>query len=139
MKLLTGVCLILLPTIGFGQLPQRVDTTVYPGGGSLALILASAENNGVEAARLADQDISAGHLFLILQSGIAPVVYTSDSTFCEDFGIKYWEEGCSGPHYVCMRAYNRQMFAHLTALYGKVWQRTVRHDVAGYKDWKRKH
>ncbi|UYZ59159.1 FEKKY domain-containing protein [Hymenobacter latericus] len=128
----------LLPVVGFCQLPQQPDSIVYPGGGSnMALLLAFSENQEVEAALLAERDIAAGRLFLILKSGIAPVSYSTDSVFEKKFHVTYWDEGCSGPSYACMQAYNSRMFAHLTSLYGKAWRRTVRRDVVGYKHWRK--
>lgn len=139
MKSIVGFCLFLLPVVGFCQSPQRLNSVVYPGGGSLALIDVSSKDDGAEAARLADHDIAAGYLFLILKSGISPVVYSGDSAFCKKFGVVYWEEGCTGPKYTCMEAYNKQVFEHLTALHQKTWRRTVRPDVVGYKQWRKKH
>ncbi|KUG06714.1 hypothetical protein [Solirubrum puertoriconensis] len=137
-KLIIGALLMLLPVLGFCQLPQRADSIFYPGGASnMALLLAFSENQEAEAALLAERDIAAGRLFLILKSGIAPVVYSSDSVFEKKFRVTYWEEGCSGPNYACMQAYNSRMFTHLTSLYGKAWRRTVRRDVVGYKQWRK--
>ena len=138
MQWLLLFCLGLLPAVCFGQLLQVTDNVVCPGGNSLALMLASPENNGAEAARLADRDIAAGHSFLLLQSGIAPAVYPGDSIFCERFNVAYWEEGCAGPGLVFMRAYNARVFEYLQQKYGNTWRKSVRRDVVGLKQWKAK-
>ena len=137
MKLLVAFVLGLSPAVSFGQLPQRIDSVVYPGGNSFALMLASPENKGAEAARLADRDIAAGHPFLILQSGIAPAIYSGDSIFSKKFRVTYWEEGCSGPGLVPMQAYNARVFDYLQQKYGSTWRKSVRRDVVGLNQWKK--
>ena len=38
-----------------------------------------------------------------------------------------------------MVAYDHIIFDHLQAAYGKAWRRSIRKDVVGLKQWKRKH
>ena len=137
MKLLLAFCLGILPVASFGQLPQFIDNVVYPGGNSLALIVSSPATKGAEAARLADLDIAAGHSFLLLQSGIVPLVYPGDSAFYSKYKVAYWEEGCTGPGLVTMQAYNWRVFAHLQQVYGNAWRKSARKDVVGFKEWKK--
>lgn len=92
--------------------------------------------SGTAAAALAERDIQAGTPFLILASGEAPVIITTDAAFERQFKVEYFEMGCISPNLTSMRAYNTCMFAHLQATYGKAWRRRVRPDVVGLAQWR---
>lgn len=80
-----------------------------------------------EAARA---DLAAGRVLLLHSSGIAAVVYTTDSLFEATYQVRYVDFGCVVPDdQSCLQAYNRVVFAHLDSLYGKVWRKSVRPDV----------
>lgn len=91
--------------------------------------------SGTAATALAERDIQAGTPFLILASGGAPVVITTDAAFERQFKVEYFEMGCTSPNLVSMRAYNARMFAYLQATYGKAWRRRIRSDVVGLAQW----
>ncbi|MGO3719474.1 MAG: hypothetical protein ACTJGD_09090 [Mesonia hippocampi] len=91
-----------------------------------------------EAKNLARQDIDKGTPFLLLQSGIAPVVYTTDSIFENKFRVYYYEQGCSGSDNELMKAYNIEIFKYLDEQFGKKWRKSIRKDVIGIEKWKRK-
>lgn len=83
-----------------------------------------------EAARA---DLAAGRVVLLLSSGIAPKVYTTDSLFEATYQLRYYDLGCVVvDNASCMAAYNREVFAHLDALYGRAWRKTARRDLIGY-------
>jgi hypothetical protein len=88
------------------------------------------------AAALAERDIQAGTPFLILASGGAPAVITTDAAFERQFKVEYFEMGCISPNLASMRAYNARMFAYLQATYGKTWRRRVRPDIIGLGKWR---
>lgn len=84
-----------------------------------------------EAIELANNDIKKGIPFILLQSGIAPVVYTTDSIFESKFKAYYYELGCVGHDYELIKAYNFVIFDFLTDTYGKKWRREIRKDAIG--------
>ena len=92
-----------------------------------------------EAKNLAQLDIDKGTPFLLLQSGIAPIVYTTDSIFENKFRVYYSEQGCTGPDNELMKAYNIEIFKYLDEQFGKKWRKSIRKDVIGFKKWKRKN
>lgn len=134
---LLSLLLALAPLFGFGQVPSQVDSVVYPGGSSLALTLLPPESEQVEAARLADRDIAAGHMFLLLHGGIAPSVYETDPAFNKKYGVSYWDEGCTSSGFATVSAYNRRVFIYLSGKYGRSWLKEIRVDVIGLQEWKK--
>jgi len=96
-------------------------------------------DNCAAATSLAERDVRANTPFLILSSGEAPVMFTTDAAFEKRFKAEYYEMGCIAPPAACALAYNCRIFDYLQATYGKTWQRQVRKDVIGLKEWKRQH
>ncbi|MEJ7559889.1 MAG: hypothetical protein WKF66_16375 [Pedobacter sp.] len=88
------------------------------------------------AIDLANADILSGTRFLLLKSGISPVVFSNDAKFQENYKIYYHESGCTGPNEQIAIEYNRVMFKYLTHAFGKKWLKTVRKDVLGLKGYK---
>ena len=118
----------------FGQ--SRIPTDDdYNKSGAIKLTLVTTKTEAIE---LAKYDIEKGTLFIFLQSGIAPVVYTTDSVFEDKFKVFYCEQGCVGPDYELMKEYNYVIFKCLTDTYGKKWRREIRKDAIGLRQWKRK-
>lgn len=104
--------------------------------GCQQLLWLTNDSSGAAAASLAERDIQAGTPYLILTSGEAPVVITTDAAFERQFHIDYFEMGCISPAPAAVQAYNSRIFAYLQATYGKAWRRRVRPDVVGLKQWK---
>jgi len=90
-----------------------------------------------KARELAEKDIVEGLPFLVLQSGISPVVYSSDKEFERKYKVYYYEEGCTGAEIDKAIAYNHRIFSYLTQLYGDKWKKNIRKDVIGFKEWKK--
>jgi len=127
-------CLLPLACVGQAPLPAKAS---QPGCAQLLFISPAA--NCAQAAVLAQRDVQAHTPFLLLASGIAPVVFTTDSAFTQQFRVQYYEQGCSSAALACMLAYNYYVFDYLQATYGKAWQRKVRKDVVGLRQWQRQH
>jgi len=128
--ILTIQCLI-----AFGQTRALTDDD-YNNSGAIKLTFVTEMT---EAKNLARQDIDKGTPFLLLQSGIAPVVYTTDSIFENKFRVYYYDHGCTGPDNELMKAYNIAIFRYLDEQFGKKWRKSIRKDVIGFKKWKRKN
>ena len=77
-------------------------------------------------------------IFLFLQGGIAPVEYTTDKDFENEYGIYFFDFGCVAPDYKCVIEYNNRVFDYLTEKFGKKWTKRIRKDIIGFKEWKRK-
>ena len=129
------ILLVVLSLVSFGQSKQLTDKD-YNNSGAIKLIFVTTIG---EAQKLAQTDIDKGIPFLLLQSGIAPVIYTTDSLFENKFKVYYYEKGCTGPDYEMMKAYNQTVFEFMDIEYGKKWRKSVRKDVIGLKKWKRKN
>lgn len=117
--------------MAFGQ-TVRITDEQYNQSGAIKIIFI---NSIKEATELAEQDIKKGLLFLLLQSGISPVVYPTDSKFEEAFKVYYYESGCTGPKVEYAKAYNQRIFSYLTENFGTKWKRKVRKDVIAVKRW----
>lgn len=86
-----------------------------------------------QVRELAKSDIANQKMFLLLSSGISPIVYSTDLRFENDFKIKYLESGCTGPKEEFAIEYNNTIFNYLTDKHGTKWKKDVRKDVSGLK------
>jgi len=103
------------------------------------LTFASEANGCEEGKKLAEKDIAEKKSCLLLAGGVAPVVYTTDADFEREFGVRYLENGCSGPATSCAAAYDARVFQYLTETFGRTWRKKIRKDVLGLAEWKRKN
>lgn len=79
-------------------------------------------------------DIQAKMPTILLHSGDAPVVYTTDKAFESRFKIKYFDFGCvAGDRQECLIAYNKTIFDYLDKVYGKRWRKEIRNDAIGLR------
>lgn len=91
-----------------------------------------------EAKKMAEMDLKNEMPFLLLSGGIAPVVITTDTKFEKKYSVYFYEFGCTGPENEVIIAYNETIFEYLNKAYGKKWEKEIRKDVVGFKDWRRK-
>ncbi|TGE18919.1 FEKKY domain-containing protein [Hymenobacter elongatus] len=116
----------------FGQAKVLTDDD-YNKSGAIKLTFVTTKTEAIE---LAKNDIEKGTPFILLQSGIAPVVYATDSIFESKFKVYYYEQGCVGPNNELMKEYNYVIFNYLSETYGKKWRREIRKDAIGLRQWK---
>jgi hypothetical protein len=133
MRLLKTLGLIIFPLLSFSQSTKLTDEQVNASGAIKLIFVDSLK----QASDLAKKDIATGTPFLLLHSGISPVVYSSDGKFEEKYKVYYYESGCTGPTEKFAIEYNRIIFEYLTNLYGGKWKAEIRKDVLGFKKWKR--
>jgi hypothetical protein len=80
------------------------------------------------------RDIDSGKIFLLLASGMDPVIYEGDAEFEKEFGVLYFDFSCvAGDYQDCMIEYNKTVFSHLDRKYGNSWRKKIRIDVIGFK------
>lgn len=115
--------------------PQKVDTAIVVSHSSPKTIkIDLVIENVCKASRdSALKDIEEGKVKLLLQSGIAPVAYTTDSAFQKKYNLSYYDYGCIGEQRTCMQQYNRTIFTYLDETYGRKWRKEARKDVIGLK------
>ncbi len=131
------IVLILFITqvfLSFSQTKKLTDED-YNKSGAIKLKFVTSN---VEVKDLAKSDIEKGLPFLLIQSGIGPVIYTTDRVFENNYQVYYYEQGCVGLEIELMKVYNFEIFNNLTTRYGKKWIHSVRKDVIGLKQWKRR-
>ena len=81
------------------------------------------------------KDIQSKRPMVLLQSGIAPGVYSSDNKFEIKYQISFREFGCVvADRQECLIAYNRTIFDYLDKTYGKKWRREIRRDAIGLRN-----
>lgn len=83
-------------------------------------------------------DIKNHTIFLFLQGGIAPVIYSEDSIFENKYGVYFYDFGCISPDYKCVIKYNERVFEYLTNTYSKRWKKKLRKDIIEFSQWKAK-
>lgn len=135
MKKLNILILFLIQSLFvLGQSRVLTDDN-FNNSGVHKLMFATTKEDAIEIAK---NDIKKGIPFILLQSGIAPVVYTTDSIFESKFKAYYYEYGCVGPDDKLMKVYNFVIFDFLAEAYGIKWRREIRKDAIGLRQWKRK-
>ena len=122
-------------TIEFSRIGELSDEQLN-NSGAKKLIFITEEK---EAEKMAELDIKSGNPFLLLMGGIAPTIIATDPEFEKEYGIYFYEFGCSGPENDIIIAYNKIVFEHLNSTKGKSWIKEVRDDVVGFKEWKRNY
>ena len=84
------------------------------------------------SANIAKDKWQSGEAKLLLQGGVAPVVYAGQEKFTRKYGVDYDDFGCMAN---CsdkqMSEYNTAIMDYLTANYGNEWRKYVRKDVPG--------
>lgn len=118
-----------------GQTTVNSDD-IYNKGSKRSLISAFTKERTIKFAK---QDIENGIPNIFLKSGIAPVVFSTDSIFENKYKVIYNEQGCSGAEKELVQLYNHEIFDYLFTKYGKEWILEIRQDVIGLKAWKSKN
>jgi hypothetical protein len=95
-------------------------------------------NDCDKAKIIAAQDITNNSIMLILDGGIGPKVYSTDIEFENKYSLTYYDYGDLPASRECMLIYNFRIFDYLTEKNGKSWQKEIRKDVYGLKDWRKK-
>lgn len=124
-------------TIQFG-LAQSGKPSIESINASGAVRISFVQNQK-EAEKLAETDLDNGIQVLFLQSGIAPVTYTTDELFENKYKVYYYEFGCISPEHSFVKAYNNQVFIFLDKKFGKDWRKKIRKDIIGFKEYKKSH
>lgn len=124
--------IVLFCSNSFGQNASYSDSMVNSSGAQRVRFADSLS----QVREFAKSDIANQKMFLLLSSGISPIVYSTDLRFENDFKIKYLESGCTGPKEEFAIEYNNTIFNYLTDKYGTKWKKDVRKDVSGLKNYK---
>ena len=122
-------------TVIFSRSGELSDEQLNNSGASKLTFVTDKE----EAEKMAELDIKNGNPFLLLMGGIAPTIIATDPKFEKEYGIYFYEFGCTGPENDIIIAYNRIVFEHLNSTKGKKWIKEIRDDVIGFKEWKRNY
>lgn len=89
-------------------------------------------NDDAYSVKTAKEKWLSGDAKLLLQGGIAPVVYVGQEQFAKRYGVDYDDFGCiSNCSEAQMAKYNTAIMDCLTMKYGKKWQDLIREDVPG--------
>jgi hypothetical protein len=94
-------------------------------------------NDCGKAKIIAEQDITNNSIILIIVGGISPTVYATDIEFENKYSLTYYDYGDLPASRECMLIYNFRIFEYLTEKFGKSWQKEIRKDVYGLKDWRK--
>lgn len=93
------------------------------------------ESNCENVKTFANEDIKNENVFLFLQGGISPIIYSTDKNFEKKYSLHFYDQGCMGSQ--CVENYNYKVFESLYKTFGKNWIKTIRKDVIGFKSWKK--
>ena len=131
--LFLAACLVSLASRAQVDSAGLARSTRMTRSGCRQLFWLPDDPSGAAATALAERDIQQGTPFLVLASGEAPVVRTTDAAFERQFRVEYFEMGCLSPRPAAVRAYNARIAAYLQTTYGRAWWRRVRPDVVGLR------
>ena len=127
---------LTLSQFAFGQNRKLTDEEI---NNSTAVKIGFVETPKCDQVdELFKKDLGNKTIFLFLQGGIAPMVYTTDNAFENKYGIYFHDFGCVSPDYNCIIKYNSKVFDYLNKTYGNKWKREIRKDVIGLKEWNKK-
>ena len=91
-----------------------------------------------EAQKLARLDIINKTPALFIQGGFAPVVMQRDLAFEKKYNVNIADFGCTGLEFKIVSAYNKIIFRHLDTKHGIQWQKEIRADIIGLKEYLKK-
>ncbi|NDV69284.1 carboxypeptidase-like regulatory domain-containing protein [Dysgonomonas sp. 25] len=117
----------------------KTDTVVEIVDKSLSDIVLIAKYDCEVNSANAEKDIRDNEVKLLIMGGYAPKkIRDKDHKFEEKFNLKYYQYGCLAPEIECLIEYNRHIFEYLDSRYGKSWRKSVRKDVPGFKEYRKK-
>lgn len=131
---------ILILCVGFAlscNLRAQSQLTDCKKQAELDSIIAETErhfgwNDDAYSANIAKDKWQSGEAKLLLQGGVASVVYAGQEQFSRKYGVDYDDFGCMA---YCsdkqMAEYNTVIMDYLTVNYGSEWRKYVRKDVPG--------
>lgn len=91
-----------------------------------------AWNDDAYSIKTAKEKWLSGNAKLLLQGGIAPVIYIGQEKFAKKYGVDYDDFGCiASCSDAQMAKYNTVIMDCLTAKFGKGWRDSIRKDVPG--------
>ena len=113
----------------------KMDTTITIDDGDLIdfkwFVSADCQRYSRESAL---KQIKSKTATLLLQGGIAPVIYSSDQIFSDKYNIRFYDLGCVAyDPSECLIAYNETIFDYLDQKYSKAWRKEIRKDVIGLR------
>jgi hypothetical protein len=92
-------------------------------------------DNCFDVKNYAEADIKNNTIFIFLQGGIDPIIYSTDKEFEKKHNIHFNDLGCIVSK--CAETYNHYIFDHLYKTFGEKWMKTIRKDTLGFKSWKK--
>jgi len=136
LRVLTIFILLISTQITFAQHFKLTDEQLN-NSTTHKLTFADTTNCG-EVNGWFKSDTTNKTIFLFLQGGFVPVIFSTDSTFENKYNVYFYDFGDVGlPSDKCVIAYDNMVFDYLTIKYGKQWIRKLRKDVIGFNDWKK--
>ena len=127
------VAFLFIFNFSFCQEQEEADYKYNNSGASKTIIT----DNCSEVKNYAEADIENNNIFIFIQGGIAPVIYSTDKDFENKYKIHFNDLGCIGSK--CAETYNHFIFDHLYKTFGKKWMKTIRKDTIGFKSWKKEN
>ncbi|HUS03665.1 MAG TPA: carboxypeptidase-like regulatory domain-containing protein, partial [Chitinophagaceae bacterium] len=104
---------------------DKIDTTITLKYSDLNIKWIIHTGNCLSFSReTALRDIKKGKPVLLLQGGIAPVVYSTDEIFRNKYNVGLYDFGCvAGDKQDCLKDYNKTIFQYLDTKFGRTWRR----------------
>ena len=91
-----------------------------------------AWNDDAYSVKTAKEKWLSGDAKLLLQGGVAPVVYVGQEQFAKEYSVDYDDFGCiANCSDAQMAKYNTAIMDYLSAKFGKGWRDSIRKDVPG--------
>jgi hypothetical protein len=119
----------------FGQIRQLPDEEINHSTASKIKFIDTITCDKIDG--WIKSDIKNKTIFLFLDGGIAPKVYTNDKEFENKYGVYFYDFGDLPPDSKCIIKYNFMVFDYLTNIYGRKWIKEIRKDITGLSKWKK--
>lgn len=125
------VTLLIVTKFSFGQ--SETNNETYLSSNLYLITLGYSDCDKIY--NLIQEDIQNNSIFILLQSGISPIVYSTDIVFEKKYNLHFIDEGCVSSF--CAKEYNFLIFDYLYKTFGKKWMKEIRKDAIGFKEWKK--
>ncbi|RWX02531.1 FEKKY domain-containing protein [Flavobacterium cerinum] len=98
-----------------------------------------AQEKNITPQNKLQADIKNGTVTLYVLSGIVSSATPADKGFLEKYNVKYHDFGCVIPENIdYYREYNLLVLQYLKKKFGTKWEKDVRKNILGSKEWKTK-
>lgn len=83
-------------------------------------------------------EINSNTKTIYVLGGIASIITKEDLAFAKKYNVQFHDFGCVAPtNFEEYETKNELAFDYLNKIFGKQWQKEIKHSVLGFEKWKK--